>query len=61
MLLRSQEVELQDDRGDLTRTKTDAAVMIRDQDEMRATFEKLRDENELLHAQVSQHTRKQTA
>jgi DNA repair exonuclease SbcCD ATPase subunit len=28
--------------------------MIRDQDEMRATFEKLRDENELLHAQVAQ-------
>jgi len=54
VLLRSQEVELQDDRGDLTRTKTDAAVMIRDQDEMRATFEKLRDENELLHAQVAQ-------
>jgi len=56
VLLRSQEVELQDDRADLTRTtvKTDAAVMIRDQDEMRATFEKLRDENELLHAQVSQ-------
>lgn len=54
VLLRSQEVELQDDRGDLTRTKTDAAVMIRDQDEMRATFERLRDENELLHAQVAQ-------
>jgi chromosome segregation ATPase len=56
VLLRSQEVELQDDRADLTRTtvKTDTAVMIRDQDEMRATFEKLRDDNELLHAQVAQ-------
>jgi chromosome segregation ATPase len=54
VLLRSQEVELQDDRSDLTRTKTDSAVLIRDQDEMRATFEKLRDENELLHAQVAQ-------
>jgi len=56
VLLRSQEVELQDDHGDLTRAtrKTDTVVMIRDHDEIRSTFDKLRDENEMLHAQVAQ-------
>lgn len=54
MLMRSQEVEIHDDRTDLHRQKTEQSLIVRDHDEIRATFEKLRDENELLHAQVSQ-------
>eukprot|EP00658_Telonema_sp_P-2_P019554 TRINITY_DN1771_c0_g4_i1.p1 TRINITY_DN1771_c0_g4~~TRINITY_DN1771_c0_g4_i1.p1 ORF type:complete len:1584 (+),score=659.40 TRINITY_DN1771_c0_g4_i1:69-4820(+) len=54
VLMRSQEVEIHDDRADLHRSKGEQALMLRDTDEIRSTFEKLRDENELLHAQVAQ-------
>eukprot|EP00656_Telonema_subtile_P053655 TRINITY_DN7826_c0_g1_i5.p1 TRINITY_DN7826_c0_g1~~TRINITY_DN7826_c0_g1_i5.p1 ORF type:complete len:1577 (-),score=728.10 TRINITY_DN7826_c0_g1_i5:169-4899(-) len=54
VLMRSQEFEIHDDRADLHRSKGEQALMVRDHDEIRATFEKLRDENELLHAQVAQ-------
>jgi chromosome segregation ATPase len=54
VLMRAQEVEIHDDRTDLHRSKSEQSMMMRDHDEIRATFDKLRDENELLHAQVTQ-------
>ena len=53
-LMRTQEAQINDDRADMHRTKGDNTIMLRDHDEIRSTFEKLRDENELLTAQVSQ-------